>query len=130
MEFMSQYDACIVYVKGEDNTVTDTLSRKPKNTSVNIMVDAERRAKNTYTFCADDFDNNKITSVLPENCNACWNAAEYLSSMAAVPTDDLDSVSGVLSITADKQFLDDIIATFIINDNLQMFVYTTQSDIM
>jgi len=29
MEFMSQYDAKIVYVKGEDNTIADALSRLP-----------------------------------------------------------------------------------------------------
>jgi len=35
MEFMSQFDAKIVYIKGEDNTVADALSCLPCSTSSN-----------------------------------------------------------------------------------------------
>ena len=31
MEFLSQYDHTIIYIKGEDNSVADALSRLPKN---------------------------------------------------------------------------------------------------
>lgn len=33
-EFLSQYDCCISYIKGEDNTVADALSRLPADTFI------------------------------------------------------------------------------------------------
>ena len=45
---MSQYDTKIVYVKGEDNMVTDTLSQLP------TYVQAEAEAKHAYSHCPTD----------------------------------------------------------------------------
>jgi RNase H-like domain found in reverse transcriptase len=47
MEFMSQFDAKIIYLKGEDNIVTDTLSRLPLGTPTMT------KAEGTYIFCPE-----------------------------------------------------------------------------
>jgi len=38
---MSQYNTTIMYIRGEDNTVTDTLSRLPLNTFPDEQEDAQ-----------------------------------------------------------------------------------------
>jgi len=47
MEFLSQYDGKIVYVKGEENTVTDALSRLP-TTHVADLSEADSVAQGPY----------------------------------------------------------------------------------
>lgn len=108
---MSQYDTQIAYIKGDNNMVVDTLSCRP-NASIDTMLDMEWRAKNAYTFCVDDTDDNKIASVLPENCSAYWNAAKYLSSLAVDTTEVFDTISSFLTILADKMFLKEIKAGY------------------
>ena len=41
MEFMSQFDAKIIYIKGKENTVADTLSHLP---SSDALIKAETMA--------------------------------------------------------------------------------------
>jgi len=57
MEFMSQYNAKIIYVKGEDNTVADALSCLP------MFMNAEVNAKHAYSHCADDKEDDMVTSL-------------------------------------------------------------------
>jgi len=57
MEFMSQYNAKIIYVKGEDNTVADALSCLP------MFMNAEVNAKHAYSHCVDDKEGNMVTSL-------------------------------------------------------------------
>jgi RNase H-like domain found in reverse transcriptase/Reverse transcriptase (RNA-dependent DNA polymerase) len=69
-EYMLQFDVTFVYVKGEDNTVADALSRLPPDDTVVFAEDGEED--------------------VPK-----WQAWSQ-------------SVNAVLSISADKEFLDDI----------------------
>lgn len=52
MEFLSQYDCKIIYVKGEDNTAADALSR----TDFTEMGKAESAAHEPWDKCADNKD--------------------------------------------------------------------------
>ena len=57
MEFMSQYDAKIVYVKGKDNMVTDALSRLP------TYAQAKAEAKHAYSHCPMDEEDDMVASI-------------------------------------------------------------------
>ena len=62
MEFMSQYNAKIVYVKGEDNTVANALSQLP------TYEYAEARAKHAYSHCSTDEEDDIVALIFaPEN---------------------------------------------------------------
>ncbi|EDR10481.1 uncharacterized protein LACBIDRAFT_316917 [Laccaria bicolor S238N-H82] len=50
MEFLSQYDARIVYIKGDNNNIADALSCLPVSDSTST--DASTR--HPYDFCEDD----------------------------------------------------------------------------
>ena len=52
MEFMSQFDAKIVYIKGDDNSVADALSCLPIIISSSSS-EAIQAAKSPYDFCPD-----------------------------------------------------------------------------
>ena len=95
---MSQFDAKIIYIKGEDNCVADALSRLPSDAN---MSSVEQMACHPYTFCEDDDADFTVTSVtLPWNYSP-WATARSLSSMN-VP---LTSINAMLQITADRKFL-------------------------
>jgi len=98
---MSQYDAKIVYVKGEDNTVADALSRLP------TYVEAENEAKHAYAHCPNDEENDMLASIYSPLDSAC-SAASYLALSGARSKGDFNSVCATLSISADKDLLDQI----------------------
>jgi len=101
MEFMSQFDAKIVYIKGDDNTVADVLSQLPSN---NESVHLEKSARHLYTFCNDDETYGFVASIfLPEACGP-WESATALSSLLV----SLDNTCATLKITADKTFLNSV----------------------
>ena len=55
MEFLSQYDAHFVYVRGEQNSVADALSRRPLDNIPSLV--AEKGAQQPYsTSLTDDED--------------------------------------------------------------------------
>jgi hypothetical protein len=99
MELMSQFDAKIVYIKGEDNTVADALSCLPSPES---LIKAENVARHPYNFCDDDEDIPMVASiVLPSLCGP-WESATCLSMRVA----SARPICATLKITADKTFLE------------------------
>jgi hypothetical protein len=49
MEFLFQYDAHFVYVQGEQNSVADTLSRRPEDITPRTSLQAEENAQQPYS---------------------------------------------------------------------------------
>ncbi|EDR02067.1 reverse transcriptase-RNase H-integrase [Laccaria bicolor S238N-H82] len=105
MEFMSQFDAKIIYIKGEDNTVADALSRLPYSTS---SQEAETSAQHPYNFCPDDESENMIASIFHCTTQGPRDAAKSL----AHASDDMSSVNATLKISSDETFLQDIKAGY------------------
>jgi len=105
MELMSQFDAKIIYIKGEDNTVADALSRFPSHhspfPSPDTLIQTENTARHLYHFCEDDDTAMVATIILPGLCGP-WESATCLSTRIpfACP------VCATLQITADKTFLE------------------------
>jgi len=100
MEFMSQYDAKIVYVKGEDNTVADALSRLP------TPPDAKVNVRHAYSHCPEDEEDDMVASL---NAYTSDNfAAVRTLAATGVLDEDYNSVNATFSITADKDLLEQI----------------------
>ena len=98
MEFMSQYDAKIVYIKGEDNTVADALSRLPTTLSTSSETTI-RTAGAPYDYCPDDDEcTMTINTVLPTT-----HACPLLMAHALAETDiaSTQAVTAMLSISQD-----------------------------
>lgn len=68
-EFMLQFDAKIVYIKGEDNTAADALLRLP-TTDAADSTEAVNAAQGPYNYGADDEDVQHAHVILPasESC--------------------------------------------------------------
>ena len=98
MELMSQFDAKIIYIKGEDNCVADALSRLPDVDSSSV----EQKARHPYTFCEDDDAECTIASVVLPPDYGPWGTAKALAE-APLP---LPTVNATLKISADKAFLE------------------------
>jgi hypothetical protein len=99
MEFMSQFDAKIVYIKRDDNCVADALSHLPVATSNNAAIYLTRLL---YGFCPDD-DNEEqttIATILPARKNC-----PLLSAHALAETDitTCHAMTTVLSISQDPK---------------------------
>ena len=100
MELMSQYDAKIVYIKGDDNCVADALSQLPYENELQL---AEDTAKHPYSYCADDEPLTSVASIHTGDFPSVMKAAE---SLAKSP--DLTSINSTLNISADKHILQQI----------------------
>lgn len=102
MEFMSQYDAKIVYVRGEDNTVADALSRV-------MAQDAAMSAKSTvgeaYAHCTEEEDDMISTVMVDKNSSP-------LTSVCALVTRARKAVCATFTITADKHLLEQIKSSY------------------
>ena len=98
---MSQYDAKIVYVKGKDNMVADTLSRLP------IYAQAEAEAKHAYSHCLTDEEDDMVASILAPAYSP-YTAASAISQARPQMKQRLNSVCATLSISADKHLLQKI----------------------
>jgi len=101
MEFMSQFDAKIVYIKGEDNAVADALSRHPMTDSAE---EAECVTQHPYAFCADNNSDNIMASICSTTLQGPLDSAKSLANRGPV----LHSINATLNITADKKILDTI----------------------
>ena len=95
---MSQYDAKIIYIKGEDNTVADALSHLPCESTEEY---AEQNTKHPYSYCEDE--SSLISFICPKSSLTTLSAA---CALAEGP--EQSSVNAILSITADKQLLQQI----------------------
>ena len=103
---MSQFDAKIIYLKGEDNIVADSLSCLPSDTP------AMTKAEGTYIFCPDDDESGEICSIYYPS-PLTWDLAEMLSELdLPFPDDQSVNVCSMMSISADKTFLDEIKAGY------------------
>ena len=98
MELMSQYDAKIVYIKGDDNSVADSLSWLPCEEATN---EAECTAWHPYSYCDDEHP--YIACISSNLAHTLWEAA---TSLADGP--EIFSLNATLSILADKHLLQQI----------------------
>ena len=101
MELMSQYNAKIVYIKGDDNCVADVLSCLPTDSA---LTNAENVARHPYSYCSDD--NDPLHAVATLYSDYTHTPMETAISLADGPI--LSSVNTVLNISADKQLLQQI----------------------
>lgn len=69
MEVMSQFNAKIVYIKGEDNSVTDALSCLPTATAADSSA-ALNAAHAPYEFCPYNDNLCSVNMVLPATCGS------------------------------------------------------------
>ena len=99
MEFMSQYDAKIVYAKGEDNTVADALSHVSNDTTPSTR--GTVTARSAYAYCqGDEDDMNETTTYNMET--------SPLSAVCALANREPSPVCAMFSITADRTLLGQI----------------------
>jgi hypothetical protein len=105
MEFLSQYDGKIVYIKGEDNSVADALSRIPPDIT-NTTSTSEDAEKNALPIFHDASLDGKIASVLSTNSqDLLHKICPSLIASISVPT---PVIPAILSISADTKLLDEI----------------------
>ena len=110
MEFMSQYDAKIVYVKGEENTVADALSRLPTTTQEEL----ERTARYAYPYCPDGMEEDIVASVMV-GCEEPAIAVARALATRGKGTALMKEVCATFAITADKTLLDQIRAGYAVD---------------
>ena len=104
MEFLSQYDGKIVYVKGENNSVADALSRLPDDL-IDVFSSSELAENSSKPFLHCPSHNETIASVLVSNTTPQIHVASILSS---TPFDDFNTSCSILSISADDDILQQI----------------------
>lgn len=97
MEFMSQFDAWIVYIKGKDNCVANALSCIPIQASSN---EAEKVAQHPYQLFDDDAEDN-VACIWLCDTGCPWQTAKALSSRPTM----LHSINATLNISTDKELL-------------------------
>ena len=102
MEFMSQFDSKIIYIKGEDNTIADALSRLPCSSS---SQEAEGSARHPYDFCVDDDSDGIVVSIFKCTDEGPMGTAHSLANIPA----SISSVNATLKISVDESFLEEII---------------------
>ena len=108
MEFLSQYNGKIVYVKGSDNSVADALSRIPPD-EVHISTASSSAEFNALQIFHDTCSDGKIASVL-QNTTPNNPLCEVLPSIiASIPEPaPVISQTSTLSISSDESFLKEI----------------------
>jgi hypothetical protein len=101
MELFSQYDGKIVYVKGEDNTVADALSRIPQET-LHISSSSSTANESALPLFHDASIDGRIASIL-----LVIDDLPFLDHLIA-SVNPSPVIPSVLSITADGNFLKEI----------------------
>lgn len=104
MEFLSQYEGKIVYIKGEDNTVADALSRLPD--ICDLSSSSSTAENHALPIFHDAISKNSIASVLSTQQPTPFS--EVVSSLTNSETQSSPIVNNVLSITSDKKILEEI----------------------
>jgi hypothetical protein len=107
MEFMSQFYTKIIYVKGDDNTVTDALSR------TEFVDSAEAELHTTAAF--DDADADVIATLYSPAPESPFHTACCLARTRIRVPDPTPSptphIWAIMSIGVDDEFLDTILVT-------------------
>ena len=98
MEFLSQYDACLVYVQGEWNLVVDPLSQQPVGEHSMTSLEAEKMAHQPYSTSLTDDKDNEALFTPQENC-----IFGLVASLGEVVPECKRPLT--LSISADKEIL-------------------------
>ena len=110
MEFMSQYDAKIVYIMGEDNTVADAWSHLPTTLSPSSEATIHT-ARAPCDYCSDDDNDSIVTinAVLPATY-----ACPLLMAHALAETDiaSTQAVTAMLSISQDPELRTAVIDSY------------------
>lgn len=105
MEFLSQYDGKIVYIKGEKNLVADALSRIPLDT-LNVSTSlTEAEDKATPIFHDATLD-RKIASIFCTN--HCTLLEEVRPLLVASISTGVHTEPVVLTVTTDTKLLNEI----------------------
>lgn len=101
MEFMSQFDVKIVYIRGEDNTMADVLSHLPMSLSHSSET-AMVTARAPYDYCPDNDDDGSMTVnvVLATTYTCPLLTAHALVEMDVAMT---QAMTAVLSISQDPK---------------------------
>ena len=105
MEFLSQFDAKIVYIKGANNTVADALSCLP--TAMDSSM-ANTSARHPYDLCEDDDTLCIVASIFLSEPQGPWEMAKSLSSSRALT----HSINATLKLTTDESFLQSVKAGY------------------
>jgi reverse transcriptase-like protein/integrase-like protein/chromodomain-containing protein len=108
MEFISQYDGKIVYVKGEDNSVADALSRLPDNSYTTTPSSSSAELSSTHAYHSPHHS-GVIASILSTNSIHPMEAA---SSLCATGFEEFSSSGSSLSISTDESLLQQIRAGY------------------
>lgn len=104
MEFMSQYDAKIVYIKGKDNMVVDALSHLP----VDVQEKPENTASYVYAYCPNNTNYDAVAAVmLCEGWDTAYSVATMLASLGPIDK-PFDEVCATFAITTDRSLLKQI----------------------
>lgn len=99
MEFMSQFNAKVIYIKGKDNSVANALSCQPIS---KLADEAKHDAQHPYLFCADDETNNIIASIWSTDALGPWELAKSLAGC----TSHLSSANATMNIKTNRKFLE------------------------
>jgi len=89
MEFLSQYDCKIIYLKGDDNSMADALSQ--------TTFDAEKEA-------AHPWSNDRAEPIAAIYGHSPFECAKSLSH-CKLPREDVEPVASILSMKADHTLL-------------------------
>ena len=89
---MSQYDAKIVYIMGDKDSVADVLSLLPSEKS---LESTKQTAQHLYSYCDDELPN--ITCIWSDFSHTPWEA-----TMSITHGPELFSVNATLNISTDK----------------------------
>ena len=100
MEFLLQYDAHFVYVKGELNTVADALSRPPIDSS---SLKAEKHTTHPYLSLLDDKDNTLASIFNPVDTTVLCMVAALCDGQEETPSPSNFPLT--MNISADKTML-------------------------
>ena len=98
------HDAKIIYIKGDDNTVADALSRLPHNST---SEEAEQSTRHPYSYC----DDNELLEVIASIWNADYSGP-FESATALTSLPDPISINATLNISADHHLLQEIKAGY------------------
>ena len=97
MEFLSQFNAKIVYIKGHENSVADTLSHMPTDTDSST---AYASAWHPYDFCEDNDTLCIVASISLPTPQGPWETVKALLTCLTPPP----SICTMLEITANNHF--------------------------